>query len=219
LEPELEKTKKEIPGLAKDLEDTLICALYPVTGKRFLRWKYGHEEPPPEVKPRTLQDAKAEEELIKKAKAGVLAEKKGKKAFPEGKNYRVFNVFVDDEFFEVGIEEAEGLPTIRSVQSLQDQQPTAPAQSKPVGGAVPDRAKPAAHAAVAGTTLKAPMPGLIISFEKKLGDTVKEGDTVVILEAMKMENALAAPVNGTIKAVYFSSGDSISKDDVICVIE
>ena len=59
LAPELEKAQEEIKDLAKDLDDELLYALYPVTGKRFLKWKYGLEEVPPEVKPRTLEDAKA----------------------------------------------------------------------------------------------------------------------------------------------------------------
>ena len=62
------------------------------------------------------------------------------------------------------------------------------------------------------------MPGMIVSYEKKVGDTVEEGETVVILEAMKMENALPAPASGTVKAINFSSGDSVAKNDVLCVI-
>jgi oxaloacetate decarboxylase alpha subunit/pyruvate carboxylase subunit B len=62
------------------------------------------------------------------------------------------------------------------------------------------------------------MPGMIVSFEKNVGDHVDEGETVVILEAMKMENALPAPVSGEIKQINFSSGDSVAKNDVICVI-
>ena len=77
-------------------------------------------------------------------------------------------------------------------------------------------AAPAADAE--GTPLPAPMPGMIVKYEKKVGDTVNEGETVVILEAMKMENALAAPASGTIKAVNYGSGDSVAKGDVLCVI-
>ena len=62
------------------------------------------------------------------------------------------------------------------------------------------------------------MPGMIVNYEKQVGDAVNEGETVVILEAMKMENALPAPVSGTIKAVNFSSGDSVQKNDVLAVI-
>ena len=60
---------------------------------------------------------------------------------------------------------------------------------------------------------------MIIKYEKNTGDSVKKGDTVVILEAMKMENALPAPTDGVITAVNFSTGDSVAKDDVLAVIE
>jgi oxaloacetate decarboxylase alpha subunit/pyruvate carboxylase subunit B len=73
-------------------------------------------------------------------------------------------------------------------------------------------------ASIDGTPLTAPMPGMIVNFEKGVGDTVNLGETVVILEAMKMENALPAPVGGTIKAINYSSGDTVAKGDVLCVI-
>ena len=66
--------------------------------------------------------------------------------------------------------------------------------------------------------MKAPMPGMIVSYKKQVGDSVMEGETVVILEAMKMENALPAPVSGTVKALHYKSGDSVAKNDVLCVI-
>ena len=53
----------------------LTAAIYPITGLRFLKWKYGSETPPPEVKAKTLEDVKREDELIAKAKAGQLVEK------------------------------------------------------------------------------------------------------------------------------------------------
>jgi oxaloacetate decarboxylase alpha subunit/pyruvate carboxylase subunit B len=63
------------------------------------------------------------------------------------------------------------------------------------------------------------MPGMIVSYEKDVGDAVSQGETVVILEAMKMENSLPAPASGTLKAVNFSSGDTVAKGDVLAVIE
>ena len=75
LEPELDKAKEATKEIAKDIGDVLIYALYPTTGMRFLRWKYGLEEPPPEVKPKTLDDVRREDELIAKAKAGLLVER------------------------------------------------------------------------------------------------------------------------------------------------
>jgi pyruvate carboxylase subunit B len=232
LEPELEKAKKDTEGLAVDLDDALIYALYPITGKKFLKWKYGKEQPPKEVQSRTLEDAKAELELLKKAKAGKLVEIPEKAAPAKGDNFRTFNVFVDDEYFEVGVDPGEGAPVINYVQPMPGAAPAAfapaaPAAPAPTAAAakpaaapkadVP-KAAPAPAAAVEGTSLLAPMPGMIIRFEKNVGDEIKEGETAVILEAMKMENALPAPAGGTVKAINFSSGDSVAKGDVLCVI-
>ncbi|MBW2337298.1 MAG: pyruvate carboxylase subunit B [Deltaproteobacteria bacterium] len=226
LEPELEKAQKDTEGLAVDLDDALIYALYPVTGKKFLKWKYGKEQPPQEVKPRTLEDAQAEMELIKKAKAGQLVEKTQKAAPPKGENLRTFNVFVDDDYFEVGVDSVGGAPMVNYVQPMPGMAPAyaapaaapaAPAKAPAAEEKAPEAA-PAPAAAVEGTPLNAPMPGMIISYEKNVGDSINEGETVVILEAMKMENALPAPASGTIKSINFSSGDSVAKGDVLCVI-
>ena len=231
LEPELEKAQKDTEGLAVDLDDVLIYAPYPVTGKKFLNWKYGKEQPPPEVRPRTLEEAKAELELLKKAKAGQPFEKPDKTAPPKGENLRTFNVFVDDDYFEVGVDSVDGAPMINYVQQMPGMAPAyaapaaapaAPAPAAPAKAPAAEKkaseAAPAPAAAVEGTPLNAPMPGMIISFEKNVGDAINEGETAVILEAMKMENALPAPVSGTIKAINFSSGDSVAKGAVLCVI-
>ena len=227
IEPELEKAKEEVKDLAVDIDDVLIYALYPVTGKKFLKWKYGKEEPPAEVKPRTLEQVKAEQEIIAKAKAGKLVEKAEKKEAPaKGERLRNFNVFVDGDYYEVGVEEIGGSPVMSFIQQVPAAVP------KPAAPAAPAAAKPAAPAASpkapmpeavptevgAGVTLNAPMPGMIVSYEKNVGDNVKKGDTVVILEAMKMENALPAPVEGIIKAINFKSGDSVPKNAVLCII-
>ena len=232
LEPELEKAKADTKGLAVDLDDVLIYALYPVTGKKFLKWKYGKEQPPQEVKPRTLEDAKAELELLNKAKAGKLVEKSEKAAPAKSENLRTFNVFVGDEYFEVGVDSLDGAPMVNYVQPMPGMAqaayaapaaaPAAPAAARPKPAAQPAAAEPAAPAKpaadVSGTPLLAPMPGLIIRYEKNVGDAIEEGDAVLILEAMKMENALPSPVSGTLKAINFESGDTVAKGDVLAVI-
>jgi oxaloacetate decarboxylase alpha subunit/pyruvate carboxylase subunit B len=65
----------------------------------------------------------------------------------------------------------------------------------------------------------APMPGKIVNYEKQVGEEVAEGETVVILEAMKMENTLPAPSDGKIKSINYNPGDAVSKGDVLCIIE
>jgi oxaloacetate decarboxylase alpha subunit/pyruvate carboxylase subunit B len=59
LKPELEKAKEEIGDLAVDMDDLVLYAIYPVTGRKFLQWKYGIEEPPAEVQPTSLEQVKA----------------------------------------------------------------------------------------------------------------------------------------------------------------
>lgn len=245
LEPELEQAKSDTEGLAQDLDDVLTYAIYPITGKRFLKWKYGKEDPPIEVKPRTLEEIKSEEDLVKLAKLGKLVRKVEKKAPPKTDALRTFSVFVDEEYFEVGVEEPGGSPIISYVQQLPAGAPVsmpapaapvapaaAPAAPKPAAPAAPKPAAPAepapappkpeapapAAAGVEGTALKAPMPGMIVKYLKQVGEAVNKGETMVILEAMKMENALSSPAGGTVKAINFSSGDSVAKDDVLCVI-
>ncbi|MCP4647204.1 MAG: carboxylase, partial [bacterium] len=144
----------------------------------------------------------------------------------KGEALRTFNVFVDNDYFEVGVEEIGGSPVISYIQQAALQAPApaaapvapAPAPPKPAAPAAPAAAAPAKVASVDGTPLPAPMPGMIVSYEVEVGDSVSEGDSVVILEAMKMENALQAPVSGTIKAINYKSGDSVAKNDVLCVI-
>jgi oxaloacetate decarboxylase alpha subunit/pyruvate carboxylase subunit B len=230
LEPELDKAKEDVKGLAADLDDTLIYALYPVTGKRFLKWKYGKAQPPEEVRAKTLEEVKAEEELIKKARAGKLVEKPDKQEPPKGENLRTFNVFVDDEYFDVGVESTGGAPVVSYVQpgTMPAPAPAAPVPVAPAAAAAPPapapeaaaKAAPAAAAAADtdGTPMTAPMPGMIVNYEKNVGDTVNEGETVLILEAMKMENALPSPTSGTVKAINFSTGDSVAKGDVLAII-
>ncbi|WP_054693265.1 pyruvate carboxylase subunit B, partial [Desulfosarcina cetonica] len=118
LEPEMEKAKAEIGDLAVDTDDLVLYAMFPVTGKKFLQWKYGKEDAPASVKAITLEDVKKREALVKKALAGELIEKK-KDAPAKGENLRTFNVFVDNEYFEVGVDEVGGSPIIRYAQQIQ----------------------------------------------------------------------------------------------------
>lgn len=64
-------------------------------------------------------------------------------------------------------------------------------------------------------TVKAPMPGLILDIKCKEGDSVKEGDYVMVLEAMKMENTLVAPKDGVVKSIKAKKGDGVSKNQLL----
>jgi len=222
LEPEMEKAKKEIGDLAKDIDDLVLYAIYPVTGKKFLEWKYGKTPAPPEVMPITLDDVKKRDELVAKAKAGKLFERKSE-APEKSANVRTFNVFVDNEYFNV---EVDPTGDFQPMVSAAPRAAAPAAAAAPKAAAAPAAAAPKAAAAAAapapvvegGTPLLAPMPGMIVKNVVNVGDNVKAGDAVVILEAMKMENSLGAPCDGTVKALCFGSGDSVAKDTVLAVI-
>ncbi len=67
--------------------------------------------------------------------------------------------------------------------------------------------------------IKAPMPGLIVSVDVKIGQEVKEGDGILVLEAMKMENTLQAPRDGVVKSISAQVGDKVEKNTVLIEME
>ena len=219
LEPEMEQAKDATKDIAKDDGDVLVYALYPTTGMRFLRWKYGLEEPPPETKLKTVEDVKREDDLIAKAKAGKLVEKVEKPAPAKGPGLRVYNVVVGDEYYQVEVEPTGGARITTMSANRPPAAPVAPPRENPKAAEpTAAQATKAAPEVDAAGAVKAPMPGLIIRYEVEVGQQVKAGDTVVILEAMKMESALPAPTDGTVKELRFKPGDRVAKDDVLAII-
>ncbi|MGB2885730.1 MAG: pyruvate carboxylase subunit B [Dehalococcoidia bacterium] len=218
LEPEMEKAKEATKDIAKDIGDVLVYAIYPQTGMRFLRWKYGLEPVPDLVKPKTLEEVKREDELIEKAKAGKLVEKVEKEVPVKGPSIRTFNVFVEDEYYSVEVEPTGTAAITGPIAS----HPPQAAQTAPKAEAAPQpvRASAPAPAAVGEgeIAVAVPMPGTVIRYQVDVGDKVKAGDIVVMLEAMKMENAIPAPADGVIKAVNFGPGASVKKGDVLAII-
>ncbi len=219
IEPEMDAVKADVKGLAKNIDDELIVALYPITGKKFLKWKYGLEEIPADVKPRTYEDVAKETELIEKAKAGKLVEKSDKVVPPKPENTRSFDVYVDGEYFAVEVGE-EGVPYLAgNPAATLAKSPAAPTAPKPAPKKEKAADVPVVSLGEGETGIVAPMPGMVISYEKQVGDTVTAGETVVVLEAMKMYNNLEAPCNGKIKSIAFKSGDSVAKASILCIIE
>ena len=222
LDPEMAKAKEATKDIAKNIGDVLIYALYPQTGMRFLKWKYGLEPIPPEVKPKTIEQVKKEDELIKKALAGKLMEKPTKVVPEKGAAIRKYNVFVDDAYYAVEVE-AEGgeeaPPVIRQVTPVAKPaaapKPAAAAKPAPVE----KKEEKAAVDATGAGALKSPMPGMIVEIKCQVGDKVKEGQEILILEAMKMQNPMPAPIDGVVKSILVKKGDSVGAGDVLIVIE
>lgn len=92
----------------------------------------------------------------------------------------------------------------------------APVAAQPVKAA-PAKAKPAQPAG-AGTKVMAPLPGTITDIKVKVGDVVKNGDTIIVLEAMKMQNNIEAECDGTVTSVLVDKGDTVMEGDTLITI-
>ena len=93
-----------------------------------------------------------------------------------------------------------------------------PAVAKPTAPTTPATAAPAA-APVSGNAIKTPLPGVIIDVKVNVGDTVTKGQTVVVLEAMKMENNINADRDGKVTAIQVARGDTVADGAVLIVLE
>ena len=93
-----------------------------------------------------------------------------------------------------------------------------PVAAAPAAAPVPAAAPAAAAVTGAGEPIVAPMPGNILKINVSAGQAVKEGDVLVVLEAMKMENEILAPKNGTITQVMVSKGTTVDTGAPLVVI-
>ena len=118
------------------------------------------------------------------------------------------NVTVNGEEFKVEWEKPKEEKPVVKVQ---------PVATKPAPAPAPAAAAPVA--AAKGNAIKTPLPGVIIDVKVNVGDDVKKGDTVVILEAMKMENNINADRDGKVVAVQVTKGDTVADGAVLVVLE
>jgi pyruvate carboxylase subunit B len=171
LEPEWDKAVADTKAIAKNDGDVLIYGLYPTTGMRFLKWKYGLEPVPDEVKAKTLEQVALEDSVYLTIKAKKLFAKVkeyldtlSQPAPEKGVGLRTFNVFVDNQYYEVEVECTSGAPVITGVARSAGVSPAvaaaAPAPA-PKPAAAP--AAPAESLAAGDVPLKAPMPGMMRS--------------------------------------------------------
>ena len=125
-----------------------------------------------------------------------------------------FNITVNGVTYDVAVEEA-GVSA------------SAPVAAAPVAAAPAPAAGPAPAAAPAetktslpadGTKVGAPMPGSIVDVCVAVGDTVKVGDRLIVLESMKMENDIVAAQDGTITGIGVAKGDMVNAGDTLVVI-
>ena len=107
-----------------------------------------------------------------------------------------FNITVNGTAYEVEVEEVRA-----------------------AGAAAPAAPAAAPKAAAAGErSVDAPMPGKIVEVKVSVGQSVKAGDTLLILEAMKMQNEIAADADGTVKAINVTAGQSVKVRDSLVIL-
>ena len=104
---------------------------------------------------------------------------------------KTYTITVNGTAYEVTVEEGSG------------------SGAAPVAAPKPVVAAPASSGAVGAVKVNAPMPGKILAVKANAGQAVKKGDVIIVLEAMKMENDIVAPQDGTIASVSCAVGDSV----------
>ena len=196
LKPELEKAKDGLKSITTDIDDVLIYALYPTTGMKFLRIKHGidpsEEDPDIHSETKESQSGKGNSEIRQQTVV-------------KSANSRSFNVYIDDILFKVEVD-----PANQNSIEISDGTKIHP----------DNEIKPSAngHTRNASGHLESPMPGVILRYLVEIGQEVKQGDPVAVLEAMKMENTLPAPKDGSIQSLPVDPGQTVVKGELLAII-
>ncbi|MGO1368148.1 biotin/lipoyl-containing protein [Senegalia sp. (in: firmicutes)] len=132
-----------------------------------------------------------------------------------------YNISVNGNTYEVEVEEVGGVSESKTVQSSSPApKPQAKPQSKPQAKKQEQpKAAPKKDVPQGAETINAPMPGSVFEIKVSEGDTVAEGDVLLILEAMKMENEIMAPRAGKVAAINTSKGESVNSGDPLISLE
>ncbi len=135
---------------------------------------------------------------------------------------RKFLVNVSGKSYEVEVEEIKGgvvTPAPAAAPAPKAAPVPAPAAASAPKAAPAPAAKAAPAAVPAGAaTVVSPMPGTILSVNVKVGETVKKGQVLCILEAMKMENEIMAAADGTVSSIQVNAGESVNTGQVLIVL-
>ena len=116
---------------------------------------------------------------------------------------KTYNITVNGTTYVVQVEEVEAGSAQKTPAPMPKKAPSVPKPSVKAGS----------------VSVKAPMPGNIIKINVKAGDSVKRGDVLCILEAMKMENEIFAPSDGTVASVEITQGATVATDAVLVTLD
>ncbi|MFH1314673.1 MAG: sodium-extruding oxaloacetate decarboxylase subunit alpha [Candidatus Eisenbacteria bacterium] len=198
IEPELEKDRKELVEKlgrrprAGD-EDVITYALFPEVGLEFLNIRDGFKQPEPATP------------ASKPEKAATTAPAPEPTPTPAAVPHSAFKVTVNGRSYDVSVEDLAG-GGCAQVTSVRPSVPRA-------------EAGPAAPPPTRGKTVKAPLTGDVLRLLVGEGDTVKNGDEILVLEAMKMETKVVSPFDGRIGRFLVGPGNKVENGDPLVVIE
>jgi pyruvate carboxylase subunit B len=208
---ELDALTRDVGDKAKSVEDVLSYAMFPTIALEFFE-----ERESGEFKPEPLDEIPAD--LPATASAPGLAPTE-------------FNITIHGEEYHIKIEgsghtsdddlkpyyvKVDDVLEEVFVETLTEIVPTLDGRSIDSGKASKGSKRPKA---TKDSDVTSPMPGRIVSINVSKGDNVNAGDTVITVEAMKMENPVHAPVSGKVIAIYVSEGDSVNPDECLIEIE
>jgi len=207
LEPELEKLTSEVGDKARNIDDILLYALFPKVALDFFEARAKGILPEemaaqergtvPEIKDEATISHLAPSEFNLKLHGETYHVKVGGMGHP-GEGGRPFFIYVDDLLQEVLVESlVEVVPSISGV-----------IDARSTGHSIRPKAKEVGD-------VTAPMPGSVVRIMVKIGEKVEAGDTVLIVEAMKMENEVHTPITGVVEKIYVSEGDNVNPDEVL----
>ncbi|VAW38262.1 Pyruvate carboxylase subunit B (biotin-containing) [hydrothermal vent metagenome] len=208
LKPELKKMTKELQGKTESMEDILSYTLFPAVASEFFEQRAkGTLEPEPlEVESNDDDGSGGQSRHLAPSEFNITVHGETYRVKVAGAGHksegkRPFFIKIDNRLEEVIVESlTEVIPTTAGVIE---------AESIPQS----IRHQPAKEGDV--TT---PVPGKITSLKVSVGDEISEGDTVLTVEAMKMENAVHSPINGTVERILVKVGDDVNPDETLMEI-
>ncbi len=208
LDPELDAIKSEQPATARSLEDQLSYALFPAIAREFFEARERGELTPEPLEPPVARGPAVAHELhlapvefnvtVHGETYHIRISGSGRKT--DGR--KPYYIRVNDKLEEVHLE------------PLQEVLAGVPEPPEAKTGGKPKRPKPTKPGDVAP-----PMPGRVVKLLVAQGNAVKAGDPLLIIEAMKMESRVPAPVDGTVAAVYVTEGDNVKTDETLIQLE